>query len=33
MKKLLALVLCLVLAAIPAITLADAAEAKIIYAI
>ena len=33
MKKLLALLLCLMLAAIPAISLADSAEAKIVYAI
>ena len=33
MKKLLALLLCLMLAAIPAISLADSSEAKIVYAI
>ena len=33
MKKLLALLLCLMLAAIPTISLADSTEAKIVYAI
>ena len=33
MKKLLALLLCLMLAAIPTISLADSSEAKIVYAI